>query len=57
MSVCVKAGDAQPSGEQRGSAEDQQPAQQRAEEDEGADDRDGPTEPGHGGEIQRDGGE
>lgn len=47
----VKVWDAQPAGEQRGPAEDQRTADQWDEEDEGADDRDGETEPDPGREV------
>lgn len=54
--LCVKVRDARSASEQWGPAEDQRPAEQWAEEDEGADDRDGQREAEHGRDNERDGG-
>lgn len=51
-----KVWDAQPAGEQRRPAAHKHSTEQRAEEDERADDRDGESEPVHRWEVQTDGG-
>lgn len=52
----MKVWDARPAGEQRGPAENEHTAEQRAEAAEGADDRNGERESVRGGAVQRDGG-